>query len=86
MVLCTLAGMAVVFAGAMFFARSRMHPLSTTPAAPSFQASENPQANESPELAALHAQKIGERLGNDDGFALAIFYGGSIDGSLETCG
>ena len=30
--------------------------------------------------------KIKERLGEDDGYALAIMYGGDIHGSLETCG
>jgi hypothetical protein len=29
---------------------------------------------------------IQERLGTDDGYAFAIFYGGDIHGSLETCG
>ena len=27
-----------------------------------------------------------ERLGKDDGYAFAIFYGSDIHGSLETCG
>jgi hypothetical protein len=27
-----------------------------------------------------------ERLGKDDGYALAVFYGADIHGSLETCG
>ncbi|MBI3651328.1 MAG: hypothetical protein HY231_09945 [Acidobacteria bacterium] len=27
-----------------------------------------------------------ERLGKDDGYAFAIFYGADIHGSLETCG
>ena len=30
--------------------------------------------------------KIKERLGEDDGYALAIMYGADIHGSLETCG
>ena len=30
--------------------------------------------------------KIKERLGEDDGYAFAIFYGADIHGSLETCG
>jgi hypothetical protein len=29
---------------------------------------------------------IQERLGADDGYAFALFYGGDIRGSLETCG
>jgi len=29
---------------------------------------------------------IQERLGADDGYAFALFYGGDIHGSLETCG
>jgi hypothetical protein len=29
---------------------------------------------------------IQERLGTDDGYAFAVFYGGDIHGSLETCG
>ena len=27
-----------------------------------------------------------ERLGEDDGYAFAVFYGADIHGSLETCG
>ena len=34
----------------------------------------------------LNSPKIKERLGDDDGFALAILYGADIHGSLETCG
>ncbi len=34
----------------------------------------------------INSPKIKERLGEDDGFALAILYGGDIHGSLETCG
>jgi hypothetical protein len=34
----------------------------------------------------ISSPKIKERLGEDDGFALAIMYGGDIHGSLETCG
>ena len=34
----------------------------------------------------LNSPKIKERLGEDDGFALTILYGGDIHGSLETCG
>ena len=30
--------------------------------------------------------KLKERLGEDDGYALAIMYGADIHGSLETCG
>jgi hypothetical protein len=29
---------------------------------------------------------IQERLGTDDGYAFALFYGGDTHGSLETCG
>ena len=29
---------------------------------------------------------IQERLAEDDGYAFAVFYGGDIHGSLETCG
>jgi hypothetical protein len=32
------------------------------------------------------AQPVVERLGKDDGFALAIHYSGDLHGSLETCG
>ena len=34
----------------------------------------------------LNDPKIRERLGDDDGYAFAIMYGGDIHGSLETCG
>lgn len=34
----------------------------------------------------LNDPKIKERLGEDDGYALAIMYGGDVHGSLETCG
>ena len=34
----------------------------------------------------LDDPKIKERLGEDDGYALAIMYGADIHGSLETCG
>jgi len=34
----------------------------------------------------LNDPKIKERLAQDDGYAFAIFYGGDIHGSLETCG
>ena len=32
------------------------------------------------------AQPVQERLGKDDGYALAIHYSGDLHGSLETCG
>ena len=32
------------------------------------------------------AQQLVERLGKDDGYALAIHYSGDLHGSLETCG
>ena len=34
----------------------------------------------------INSPKIKERLGDDDGFAVTILYGGDIHGSLETCG
>jgi hypothetical protein len=34
----------------------------------------------------INTPKIKERLGEDDGYALAILYGSDIHGSLETCG
>jgi hypothetical protein len=34
----------------------------------------------------LNDPKIIEKLGEDDGYAFAVFYGGDIHGSLETCG
>jgi hypothetical protein len=34
----------------------------------------------------LNAPGLTERLGQDDGYAFAIFYGADIHGSLETCG
>jgi hypothetical protein len=34
----------------------------------------------------LNDPKIKERLGQDDGYAFAIMYGGDVHGSLETCG
>ena len=34
----------------------------------------------------LDDPKLKERLGEDDGYALAIMYGADIHGSLETCG
>ena len=34
----------------------------------------------------LNDPKIKERLGEDDGYALAIMYGADVHGSLETCG
>jgi hypothetical protein len=36
--------------------------------------------------AAPAQQQIAERLGKDDGYALAIHYSGDLHGSLETCG
>lgn len=34
----------------------------------------------------LSDPRLAERLGQDDGFALAVIYGSDIHGSLETCG
>ena len=34
----------------------------------------------------LDEPNLQERLGKDDGYAFAIFYGSDIHGSLETCG
>ena len=34
----------------------------------------------------LNDPKIKDRLGEDDGYAFAIFYGADVHGSLETCG
>jgi hypothetical protein len=34
----------------------------------------------------INDPKIKERLGQDDGYAFAIIYGGDVHGSLETCG
>ena len=34
----------------------------------------------------LESAPLQEKLGKDDGYAFAIFYGGDIHGSLETCG
>lgn len=34
----------------------------------------------------INEPKLKTRLGDDDGYAFAIFYGADIDGSLETCG
>jgi hypothetical protein len=34
----------------------------------------------------INSPKIKERLGEDDGYAMAIIYGADIHGSLETCG
>ena len=34
----------------------------------------------------INSQKIKERLGEDDGYAMAILYGADVHGSLETCG
>ncbi len=34
----------------------------------------------------LDSAPLQEKLGKDDGYAFAIFYGGDTHGSLETCG
>ena len=34
----------------------------------------------------LESAPLQEKLGKDDGYAFAIFYGGDTHGSLETCG
>ena len=34
----------------------------------------------------LNDPKLKERLGDDDGYSLAVLYGSDIHGSLETCG
>ena len=34
----------------------------------------------------LESGPLQEKLGKDDGYAFAIFYGGDTHGSLETCG
>jgi hypothetical protein len=34
----------------------------------------------------LSDPKLKERLGDDDLYSLAVFYGSDIHGSLETCG
>lgn len=34
----------------------------------------------------LEDPKLKEKLGNDDGYSLAVIYGGDTHGSLETCG
>lgn len=34
----------------------------------------------------INSPKIKERLGEDDGYTMAIIYGADIHGSLETCG
>jgi hypothetical protein len=34
----------------------------------------------------LSNARLAERLGSDDGFALAVMYGADLHGSLETCG
>ena len=34
----------------------------------------------------LSDPKLLERLGEDDGYTFALFYGGDVHGSLETCG
>lgn len=45
--------------------------------------SEGAEDNFKPDLS---DPKLAERLGQDDGFALAVIYGSDIHGSLETCG
>jgi hypothetical protein len=42
-------------------------------------------AQQRPDAAQVNAQ-MAERLGKDDGYALAIQYSGDLHGSLETCG
>ena len=34
----------------------------------------------------LNEPRLKEKLGEDDGYAFAVMYGGDIHGSLETCG
>jgi len=34
----------------------------------------------------ITAPKLKEKLGEDDGYSLAVIYGSDIHGSLETCG
>ena len=34
----------------------------------------------------LDSPPLQEKLGTDDGYAFAVFYGGDTHGSLETCG
>jgi hypothetical protein len=34
----------------------------------------------------INNPQLKERLGDDDGYSLAVFFGGDIHGSLETCG
>ena len=34
----------------------------------------------------INNPKLKERLGEDDGYAIAVLFGGDIHGSLETCG
>jgi hypothetical protein len=34
----------------------------------------------------LNDPQIRDRLGEDDGYAFAVLYGGDVHGSLETCG
>ena len=34
----------------------------------------------------LDLNSLKDQLGDDDGYAMAVFFGGDIHGSLETCG
>jgi hypothetical protein len=34
----------------------------------------------------ISAPKLKEKLGDDDGYSLAVLYGSDVHGSLETCG
>jgi hypothetical protein len=34
----------------------------------------------------LNNPNLKEKLGEDDGYSIAVFYGADIHGSLETCG
>jgi len=34
----------------------------------------------------INDPKLKDRLAEDDGYALAVMYGGDVHGSLETCG
>ena len=42
--------------------------------------------SDTPVSFSLDEPNLQERLGKDDGYAFAIFYGSDIHGSLETCG
>ena len=45
-----------------------------------------PVAAQQPAATGGLAQPMLDRLGKDDGYALAIHYSGDLHGSLETCG